>query len=360
MHTVKIQLFIPTCPWLEIIRLILFIYMGLLVCQSTLAGCRGGSWTGSAVAISLPGSITVNNPQNGPLNTPLSDWYVLSSNSIVYCPQGGNIALIPTALQQMSVTSSTDISYSEAGLTYTVFPTNTPGIGYILSSTVLAGGIAYSTYPLTSSSAQTIAQGNVFTDVSVNITVKVRLIKTGILLSNTYQLAQQTLASYAVSTNWAGGSGSVYITGTSLSMQNATCSTSTSDIPVSLPTVTPTQFPTLSSTAGSTPFSIVLNCPSRMNVYMTLTDNSNPAQTSRVICAASGSTAQGLGIQVTRNGTAIALGPDSSLSGNTNQFQVGSRLSGIVSIPLNASYIRTGTVTAGTLQAKATFTMSYQ
>jgi hypothetical protein len=149
-------------------RIFLVIFIGLFASQITFGGCNGASWTGSPVAISLPSSITVSNASNIAINTPLSNWYSVSSNYIVYCPQGGNIILVPTALQQMSANSSTGSSYSEAGLTYTIFPTNTPGIGYVLSSTTLAGGIAYPTYPLTSSSAQTIAQGSVYTDVSVN------------------------------------------------------------------------------------------------------------------------------------------------------------------------------------------------
>jgi type 1 fimbria pilin len=93
---------------------------------------------------------------------------------------------------------------------------------------------------------------------------------------------------------------------------------------------------------------------------MTLTDASKPTQASNIITAASGSSAKGLGVQIARNGTVLALGPDSNLPGNTNQIQIGSGLSGIVSIPLSANYIRTGTATGGTLLANATFTMSYQ
>jgi type 1 fimbria pilin len=78
---------------------------------------------------------------------------------------------------------------------------------------------------------------------------------------------------------------------------------------------------------------------------MTLTDASKPTQASNIITAASGSSAKGLGVQIARNGTVLALGPDSNLPGNTNQIQIGSGLSGIVSIPLSANYIRTGTAT---------------
>jgi len=326
---------------------------------SSIAGCNNTSWMGSNITLPFPASISVSSAQNSPINTPLSSWYSTTSSSIVYCRDGGNIVYIWTTLQQSPASTSTGSSYTEAGTSYTIFPTKIPGIGYVLSSSATSNGKYFPTYPL-SSITQEIASGNIGIDTTINITVRARLIKTGTLTAANYQLSNQPLAYYAVSTNWASGQGSVYINGTTLSMQNTTCSVNTNNINVTLPPITPAQLPSISSTSGSTPFTINLNCPSNMNVYMTLTDNSNPAQTSKIISAASGSTAQGVGVQVMRNGSALALGPDSSNAGTTNQFQIGTGLSGMVSIPLSASYIRTGTVTGGTLQAKATFTMSYQ
>lgn len=333
----------------------------MLTSFSALAGCNGMSWAGSAVPIAVPSSIQVSNPQNGPLNTPLSDWFYVTSNSIVYCPQGGNGFLISTTLQQSPGSSATSVTYSESGTSYTVYNTSVPGIGFVLRSTVVAGGQGFGSTAMTGTTAQTIASGNVYTDTTITITPWVRLIKTAPLTAVSYILSKTTFAYYAISTNWANGVGSVYMNGSTLSMQNTSCTVNTQNISVSLPAINTAQLPALSSTTGSTPFSIVLNCPSSQNIYMTLTDNSNPLRTSSIIgLEPSNSTASGIGIQILRNGSPVLLGPDSSNAGNTNQFLIGLNQLGSITIPLSAQYIRTGTVQSGKVKAVATFTMSYQ
>ena len=141
---------------------------------------------------------------------------------------------------------------------------------------------------------------------------------------------------------------------------SATCAVNNSNLQVNLPSLMAKQLSTVGATAGGTPFTVSLNCPTPVNVYMTVTDNSNPGQTSNIIGAASGSTATGVGVQVSQNGIPVSMGPDSSTAGNTNQFLVGGNQSGTVNLPFTASYIRTATVGAGSLKAVATFTMSYQ
>lgn len=333
----------------------------MLVSFWTQAGCNNTSWTGSAVAIAVPGSIQVSSPQDGPLNTPLSSWFSVASSSVVYCANGGNLVGIPTTLQRSPGTTSTAGSYSENGKSYTIYNTSVPGIGFVVLSGVVAGGTGFGSTAMTGSSAQTIASGTVFLNTTITITTQVRLIKTARLTATSYTLGKTTFANYAVSTNWASGSGSVYMNGSTLSLQNTTCTVNTQSISVSLPAINTVQLPALSSTTGSTPFSILLNCPSTQNVYMTLTDNSNPLRTSSSIgLEPSSSTASGIGIQVLRNGSPVLLGPDSSNAGNTNQFVIGQNQLGSITIPLSAQYIRTGTVQSGKVKAVATFTMSYQ
>ena len=325
------------------------------------AGCNSTSWAGSAVAIAVPGSIQGRSPQDGPLNTPLSGWFSVSSNSIVYCAQGGNLIGVFTTLQQSPGSTSTAGTYNENGRSYTIYNTSIPGIGFVVLSSVVAGGTGFGGTAMTGTSAQPIASGTVFLNTTITITTQVRLIKTARLTATSYTLGKTTFANYAVSTNWASGGGSVYMNGSTLSLQNTSCTVNTQSISVSLPTINTAQLPALSSTTGSTPFSIVLNCPSSQNIYMTLTDNSNPLRTSSIIgLEPSNSTASGIGIQILRNGSPVLLGPDSSNAGNTNQFLIGLNQLGSITIPLSAQYIRTGTVQSGKVKAVATFTMSYQ
>lgn len=338
----------------------------ILTSFSAQAGCNNAAWTGSAVPIAVPGSIQVSNPQDGQLNTPLSAWFSVTSSNIVYCPSKngenpGNLIPVFTKLEQSPSTFSTAGYYSEGGRTYTVYNTSIPGIGFVVQSRKDAPGKVSAIVSLTGTGKQEVDSGWITANVNVIITTWVRLIKTARLTAASYTLGSTTFVNYAVSTNWANGSGSVYMNGSTLSLQNTSCTVNTQNISVSLPAINTAQLPALSSTTGSTPFSILLNCPSTQNVYMTLTDNSNPLRTSSIIgLEPSGSTASGIGIQVLRNGSPVLLGPDSSTAGNTNQFVIGRNQLGTVTIPLSAQYIRTGTVQGGKVKAVATFTMSYQ
>lgn len=151
------------------------------------------------------------------------------------------------------------------------------------------------------------------------------------------------------------------LNGSSFSIQTKSCTVLSNNIPVTLPPIQSTLLPTLDATAGSTPFNVGLNCPNPVNVYMTINDNNDPTSTAAFISASSDSTSKGVGVQLSSNGNIVRMGPDSSLAGTTNQFLVGLNQTGpVVYVPLIANYIRTGALQAGTLKARATFTMSYQ
>jgi len=116
---------------------------------------------------------------------------------------------------------------------------------------------------------------------------------------------------------------------------------------------------------ASASFSIGVNCDANVELYATLTDASNPANTSDTLTLTGNSTATGVGIQMFRSGqtTAQRLGPDSSAKGNTNQWYVGgtSASSGTISVPLTAKYVKTEpTMKPGTVSALGTITFSYQ
>ncbi|WP_120293638.1 fimbrial protein [Paraburkholderia sp. BL23I1N1] len=121
-------------------------------------------------------------------------------------------------------------------------------------------------------------------------------------------------------------------------------------------------FTGVGSTALETAFSVRLNCAvPGSQIYITLTDNANPANTSNTLSLKSDSTASGLGFQVLNKGIPVSFGPDSSVAGNTNQWQVGVASTGSINIPLSVRYIQTpAQVRPGTVDAVPTFTMSYQ
>ncbi|MFM0720225.1 fimbrial protein [Paraburkholderia strydomiana] len=139
-----------------------------------------------------------------------------------------------------------------------------------------------------------------------------------------------------------------------------TCTVTTPSISVTLPAVNASALSPTGTTVGNTSLSIGLSCQAGANVYVTLTDATNPGNTTSNLTLASGSTATGVKLRVLNSGgSPVSYGPDSAVAGNPNQWLVGAS-SSTTRIALTAQYISTGTVGAGTVKGIATFTMSYQ
>lgn len=140
-----------------------------------------------------------------------------------------------------------------------------------------------------------------------------------------------------------------------------TCTVANKNISVPMPTISGSALPSVGSTSSVTPFQIELACTAGATLFMTLTDASTPTNTSDKLTTTADSTAKGVALQIFReDGTTVSYGPDSSLPGTTNQHLIGATTDGTQRIPFFAKYIRTGTIDAGSLNGKATFTLSYQ
>jgi type 1 fimbria pilin len=146
--------------------------------------------------------------------------------------------------------------------------------------------------------------------------------------------------------------------------KNYSCDVTTPSIQVALPAVTRASLPAVNATAGETPFKLGFRCPQGTGsyVHVTLTDASNMANRSTTLGLAPGSSASGVGLQVLRDDTPVAYGPDSAMVHTENQWSVGFAKGGqSMEIPLRVRYIRTEeTLGPGSVVGKATFTMSYQ
>jgi type 1 fimbria pilin len=146
-----------------------------------------------------------------------------------------------------------------------------------------------------------------------------------------------------------------------ISLTTRTCSVTTRTLIFSLPPARQNDMPNIGSTGGSLTQNLQLNCPAGSNLQMVITDQTMPANRGSILTLAADSGASGFGIEVLHNGKPVLFGPDSASVGAENQFSIGNNLSGFVSIPLTARYIRTSlTSRAGSVKALATFTMSYQ
>lgn len=147
-----------------------------------------------------------------------------------------------------------------------------------------------------------------------------------------------------------------------------TCTVTTPSVSVNLPIVSLSTLSAVGKTAGDTHFPIGLSCASGASVYITLSDTTTPANTSSLLTLASNSTAQGIKLRILNSAGAIEFGPDAAEAGTTHQWLLGTSNS-INGVPLTVQYYRDDTdpsgtspvgLSAGSVHAQATFTMSYQ
>jgi type 1 fimbria pilin len=147
-----------------------------------------------------------------------------------------------------------------------------------------------------------------------------------------------------------------------------TCTVTTPTVSVNLPIVSLSALSAVGRTAGDTRFPIGLSCASGANVYITLSDTTMPANTSSLLTLASNSTAQGIKLRILNSVGAVEFGPDSAEAGTPHQWLLGAS-SSVNGIPLTVQYYRDDTtpsgtdpaaLSAGSVHAQATFTLSYQ
>ncbi len=145
-----------------------------------------------------------------------------------------------------------------------------------------------------------------------------------------------------------------------------TCRVNTRALDMPLGDIAIERFGAVGSTAGSVTGNVSMTCSgggtgTTREVFMTLTDQTAPSNRSDRLSLTTDSTAQGIGIQMLRNGTLIRYGADSATVGNTNQWRVGAYGNSTFTIPLSARYVRTAQdISPGTAKGRATFTMAYR
>ncbi|MDR5838929.1 fimbrial protein [Caballeronia sp. LZ034LL] len=147
----------------------------------------------------------------------------------------------------------------------------------------------------------------------------------------------------------------------STSVTGNSCSVTTPTLAFTLPRAFSKNLPSAGATTGDTTLPLGLNCPAGVKVGITVTDAVNPANRSSTLSLAANSSAAGVGVQIVNGTTPLSFGPDSAVAGTVNQWIAGTSTGGAMQIPLTARYVRTsGTLVPGSVNGKATFTMSYQ
>lgn len=279
----------------------------------------------------------------------------------------------------VAIAGTTGTSYSDncgiSGTTYwainavgivanRVAATSVPGIGY--TSSISGGGFAGTVGMDSALNGPTLPNNAGANFFPSQVYATVNLVVTGPVGSGSLKLNPS-------GPGLAGVVGSYYVGGSGqyafrvISPDNASsivaqgCAVSTPSVTVTLPKISTSNLPATGSTAGNTPFALGLNCSAGTKVNITLTDSSNPSNTSSTLGLAAGSSASGIGLQILHGSVPVSYGPDSSSAGNTNQWYAGTATGGAMSIPLSVRYLRTpGTLAPGSANGLATFTMSYQ
>ena len=141
-----------------------------------------------------------------------------------------------------------------------------------------------------------------------------------------------------------------------------TCQVNTPNISVDLGEVSIIDFNTLGRTQP-VDFSIDLDCTGgtdTTNVYVTMTDASNPGNTTSLLGLTPGSDAQGIALEVNNRNGQVTFGPDLSGTGNPGQWLDGDTAAGSYSIPLSVNYVRLpGPIKGGTANSGVTYTLNY-
>lgn len=183
-----------------------------------------------------------------------------------------------------------------------------------------------------------------------NDAVTIELVKTGPIVDGSF--IQGSLASFkAGSDNFI--IDAVINLANRLTFTAPACQVSTGDITVTLPTVTSQAFSGVNSVTGTKPFQIGLVCSSGAIVRITLDTAAPVAGMAGVIAPSSGG-AGGVGVQLLDSSgvTPVQFGVAKTIGATPN---------GSLSVNYFARYYQIGsTVSAGLLNATATFTLSYQ
>ncbi|WP_248749740.1 fimbrial protein [Pseudomonas sp. MWU15-20650] len=256
---------------------------------------------------------------------------------------------------------ATGLTFSASGLSMPVYATNVPGVGFAM----MAQDPGQSMHAISHSNTTLLATKHNKPN-GWGLYGRVYLVATGPVSDGT--IASSNIARYTLTNVTTADPGYVAINFSGAVIARPlkpTCTVSTPSISMPLGAVASRDFKGPGSHAGSVTQSITLNCSGAsggtLDVWITLTDQTSPANRSHWLSLTRDSTARGVALQLLAGSQLVSYGPDSSAIGNPNQWQVGSTGNGTVKIPLSARYVQTEkTITPGTANGLASFTLSYR
>jgi type 1 fimbria pilin len=199
--------------------------------------------------------------------------------------------------------------------------------------------------------------------IGFTVSIKIELIKTAASIS-TQALTGYVVGPFTVDINggtMSSTSGHQFASGGGATFPASTCTLAApGPVIVTLPPLNVSQLSSPGMTGGDKDFSLGFTCDgASKNVRITMTDVlTTGTADDKLTLSPNTASATGVKLQVLYNGTPITFNPNSQAPG----MAVGSSTGGGApfSIPLTVRYVSTGTVTPGTVNASATFTLSYQ
>lgn len=246
------------------------------------------------------------------------------------------------------------------GISYTVFETGVPGIGFILG---LKDANATSYVPLQNGLTQTYpAEGTSGTAIDLGWAAKVTFVKTGQPLASGTYTTPAINAAILTAYNNETATAKVIINPVTINVQASGCTIGTPSVQIDMGRVDVRMLSAVNSTSELRNFSINLSCDANISLYAVVTDQTDPTNVTDTVSLTPDSTASGIGVQFFYNNTGpLSLGPDSSLNSTISQFFIQSTSQAeALNLPFQTRYIRTGDIMPGTADAVASITFSYQ
>ena len=323
-----------------------------------------GSWLGTIRQAAADACTAVNNtftmpstlviPRDLPVGAPIGNEITTETFTVFR-----NCTKTTTGNQNVGIGTNATFVQSIPGAR--LYATGIPGVSYSLSvaqpggcstTNTLGGNAGYQGNP--NMRNQCISSGNWAT---VTFQYKLRFYKTAAVTGsgNVGSLA----AGYAFVRYDGSGFITPYsnLTVTGMTAKTTTCSVTNSNININLDPAKDRDFSGIGSTTGSTAFNIGLsNCDAGLNVSMTLSPGSGGSGNKNLglLTTDETSSASGLALQLMYNNAPVQLDTAFRVLGSATTNE------GTYQIPMAVRYYQTAAeINSGTVNANATFTMTY-
>ncbi|RDK95824.1 type 1 fimbria pilin [Enterobacillus tribolii] len=256
------------------------------------------------------------------------------------------------------------IKYTDGYNQYDVYESGVPGIGYVLG---IRDPNANRFIPGNAPVTQTFpADGTNQSAPNIGYRGRIIFVISGShLQTGTFTIPAQTVAYLHARGKGVDDQSLLSISAVTIKIAARGCEISSSkSFAIDLGDAPMNAFPAIGSRYGGKDLEIQLKCDTGTRLHAVMTDQSQPGNTSNILTLTPDSGASGVGIQFfyDNQGTPLSFGPDLSSTGVLNQWFIKEAIRDgeSIRVPLTARYVRTGEVTPGSANGRASITFSYQ